>query len=181
MLEFAHAYAYFLVPVCFALGMLEKSLGAPRWALGRLPVAMVCAVFVSVSAWTVVEYLALEEDFRDARFEAFNFTPGQTSGGPERTVSLTQLSALNAATRMRPTASLNAASLEVLRKVAVRFPNPSNAMRYAAALAARGDMAQAAQQLRVARALYGERVYQAIVADWRQSSDPALAQFAWPQ
>jgi hypothetical protein len=180
MFEFPHAYAYFLAPVCFALGMLEKSRGAPHWVLGRLPLAAGCVVFVAVSAWTVVEYVALEQDFRDARFEALNFNHSQTRTDPHQTVLLTQLSALNASTRLRPAASMDAATLDELRKVAVRFPNAPNAMRYAAALVLTGDTAEAARQLRVVRALYGERVYQAIVADWRQSQDPALAGFVPP-
>jgi hypothetical protein len=181
MFEFPHAYAYFLAPACFALGMLEKSLGARQWVLGRLPVAASCAVFVAVSVWTVVEYVALEQDFRDARFEALHFSHSQTRTAPDQTVLLTQLAALNAATRLQPAAALDAATLDLLRKVAVRFPSPPNAMRYATALALRGDTAEAARQLRVVRALYGERVYRAIEADWQQSSEPALARFVWPQ
>jgi hypothetical protein len=68
-----------------------------------------------------------------------------------------------------------------LRTVAIRFPSALHAMRYAAALALHGNLPEATRQLQVLRALYGDRVYQAVLADWRQSPYSALAKYVAPQ
>lgn len=181
MFEFPHAYAYFLVPVFFAVGMLEKARNAGHWVLGRWQFGALWAAVLVVSGWTVVEYVAQEQDFRDARFQALNFSHSDTGEHPPQALLLTQLSALNAATRLQSTPGMDAAQLELLLSVLIRFPNAMHAMRYAAALALNGHAPEAARQLQVLRALYGERVYQAVLADWRQSPYPALAQFVPPQ
>ena len=65
MLEFPFAYAYFLVPVMFAVGALEGAVGAkPAFRLGVKPALVMLLVTTGVMAWSVVEYIAIEEDFR---------------------------------------------------------------------------------------------------------------------
>jgi O-antigen ligase len=181
MFEFPHAYAYFLVPVFFAVGMLEKARNAGHWVLGRLQFGALLAALIMVSAWTVVEYVALEQDFRDARFQSFKFSHSDTAEHPPQALLLTQLEALNAATRVRSAPGMDASTLELLRTVAIRFPSALHAMRYAAALALHGNLPEATRQLQVLRALYGDRVYQAVLADWRQSPYSALAKYVAPQ
>lgn len=74
MLEFPFAYAYFLVPVMFAGGALEGALGVkPAFRLGVKPAAAMLLVTTGLMAWSVGEYVAIEEDFRIVRFEALRF------------------------------------------------------------------------------------------------------------
>lgn len=177
MLEFPFAYAYFLVPVMFALGALERMTAAgPAFRLGVKTVAAMLFVTTALMAWSVVEYLAIEEDFRIVRFEALRI--GKTPLGYQRpkVVLLTQLDALLNGGRIVPKPGMTADELELARKVALRFPWPATQNRYALSLALNGDPDEAIRQLRVMRALHGEKTYQEIRANWN-----GLAQDKFPQ
>ncbi|MHB1200543.1 MAG: PglL family O-oligosaccharyltransferase [Polaromonas sp.] len=178
MLEFPFAYAYFLVPVMFALGALEGMTAAakPAFRLGVKTVAALLFVATALMAWSVVEYLAIEEDFRIVRFEALRI--GKTPPGYQRphVVLLTQLDALLNGGRIVPRPGMPADELELARKVALRFPWPATQNRYALSLALNGDPDEAVRQLRVMRALHGEKIYQEIRANWN-----SLAQDKFPQ
>lgn len=167
MLEFPFAYAYFLVPVMFALGALEGMAGArPAFRLGVKTVATMLFVTTALMAWSVVEYLAIEEDFRIVRFEALRIGNTPTSYQRPRVVLLTQLDALLTGGRIVPKPGMTADELELARKVALRFPWPATQNRYALSLALNGDPDEAMRQLRVMRALHGEKNYVQIKAGW---------------
>ncbi|MBK7313052.1 MAG: O-antigen ligase C-terminal domain-containing protein [Burkholderiales bacterium] len=83
MVEFPFAYAYFLVPVMFAMGALDGHLGFQtplKW--GIKPVAIGLAIGTTLLVWSACEYQAVEEDFRVVRFEALRV--GQTPQDYER-------------------------------------------------------------------------------------------------
>ena len=167
MLEFPFAYAYFLVPVMFALGALEGTLGVKAaFRLGVKPVAALLFVTTATMAWSVVEYLAIEEDFRIVRFEALRI--GNTPSGYQRphVVLLTQLDALLHGGRIVPKPGMTADELELARKVALRFPWPATQNRYALSLALNGSPDEAVRQLRVMRALHGEQNYAQVRDGW---------------
>lgn len=177
MLEFPFAYAYLLVPVMFLLGVLEARLAPSR--VVRIPWWTATAAWALVSvamAWSVVEYIVIEEDFRIARFEAFNV--GKTPSNYERphVVLLTQLDALLEGARIVPTPSMAPQRIELARKVAMRFPATATQNRYALSLALNGNLDEAVRQLRVMRAMHGEKTYQQIKVNWN-----SLAQDKYPQ
>lgn len=103
LLELPFAYAYFLVPVMLLVGVLEARLAATwvfslrRWIAGCAWVVLAVA-FV----WSVREYIAIEEDFRVARFEAarIGHTPSEYQRPP--IMLLTQLSAALEVVRIVP-------------------------------------------------------------------------------
>jgi len=176
MLEFPFAYAYFLVPVMFSLGALEGMAGA-KPAL-RLGVGSAAALLLGVSlvaVWSVLEYVDIEEDFRVARFEALRL--GQTPGDYQRpdVVLLTQLGALLEGARISPKPGMKAEELELARKVALRYPWTATQNRYALSLALNGNPEEALRQLRVMRAMHGEKTYKEIKANWT-----TLAQEKYP-
>lgn len=163
MFEFPYAYAYFLVPVMLALGVLEGALGTrPLFRLGFKPAAGLLLVSTVLMLWSAVEYLRIEEDFRVARFEALRI--GQTPAGHERprVLLLTQLGALVDSTRIKPVPGMPAAQLALLKKVALHYPWSATQYRYALALALNGNPAEAARQMQVLRAMHGERMYGAV-------------------
>lgn len=176
MLEFPFAYAYFLVPVMFSLGALEGMAGV-KPAL-RLGVGSAAALLLGVSlvaAWSVLEYVAIEEDFRVARFEALRL--GQTPVNYQRpdVILLTQLGALLEGARISPKPGMKAEELELARKVALRYPWTATQNRYALSLALNGNPEEALRQLRVMRAMHGEKIYKEIKANWT-----TLAQEKYP-
>ncbi len=167
MLEFPFAYAYFLVPVMLALGALEGMTGTkPAFRLGVKTVAAMLFVTTAVMAWSVVEYLAIEEDFRIVRFEALRIGNTPASYQRPHVVLLTQLDALLNGGRIVPKPGMTVDELDLARKVALRFPWPATQNRYALSLALNGDPDEAVRQLRVMRALHGEKTYVQIKEGW---------------
>jgi O-antigen ligase len=167
MLEFPFAYAYFLVPVMFAVGALEGAVGAkPAFSLGVKPALALLFVTTGVMAWSVVEYIAIEEDFRIVRFEALRIGTTPASYQRPHVVLLTQLDALLHGGRIVPKPGMSAEEVELARKVALRFPWPATQNRYAQSLALNGNPDEAIRQLRVMRALHGEKTYAQIKEGW---------------
>jgi hypothetical protein len=167
MLEFPFAYAYFLVPVMFAVGALEGAVGAkPAFSLGVKPALALVFVTTGVMAWSVVEYIAIEEDFRIVRFEALRIGTTPASYQRPHVVLLTQLDALLHGGRIVPKPGMSAEEVELARKVALRFPWPATQNRYAQSLALNGNPDEAIRQLRVMRALHGEKTYAQIKEGW---------------
>lgn len=177
MLEFPFAYAYFLVPVMLVLGALEGMVGGkPALRIGARPAAALLLGVSIVAAWSVVEYFAIEEDFRVARFEALR--AGQTPVNYQRPdiVFLTQLGALLDGARIKPKPGMTGDELDLAKKAALRYPWTATQNRYALSLALNGNPEEAVRQLRVMRAMYGEKPYREIKANWND-----LAQHKYPQ
>jgi O-antigen ligase len=177
MLEFPFAYAYFLVPVMFALGALEGIVrNKSVLRIGVRPAAAVLLGVSIVAAWSAVEYFAIEEDFRIARFEALRVGKTPIEYRRPKIVLLTQLDALLDGVRISPKPDMTAEELELAKKVALRYAWTATQNRYALSLALNGNPEEAVRQLRVMRALHGERTYKEIKANWN-----ALAQDKYPQ
>ncbi len=177
MLEFPYAYFYFLLPVLLAIGMMESR--AERLPGPRVRTAYAAAgasvVFLAM-AWSAMEYVVVEEDFRVARFEALKI--GQTPSEYTRPniLILTQLNAMLKATRIQPAPRMPESELELLRQAAMRFPWTAIQNRYALSLALNGNLEETRRQLQVMRAMHGEKHYASIKAAWEQQ-----AQEKYPQ
>ncbi|MDO9112745.1 MAG: Wzy polymerase domain-containing protein [Polaromonas sp.] len=177
MFEFPFAYAYFLVPVMFAMGTLEDLVETkPLIGIGVRTAALLLLGVSVFAAWSVAEYIAVEEDFRVARFEDLRI--GKTPADYERPsiVLLTQLSALLDGSRVTPRPEMTADELALARSVALRYPWTATQNRYALSLALNGSPGEAVRQLHVMRAMHGEKRYGAIKAYWND-----LARDKYPQ
>jgi len=160
MFEFPHAYAYFLVPVTLALGVLEGRLGGrPLCRLGLRPAVGLLLVATGLMAWSAVEYLRIEEDFRVARFEALRIGRRPADHERPRVLLLTQLGALVDSTRIQLRPGMPEGELALLKQMALRHPWTATQYRYAAALALNGRGQEAARQMAVLRAQHGERIH----------------------
>lgn len=171
MLEFPFAYAYLLLPVMFAVGMLEAAVKPTGYASlsWRSCVGGVVAVTV-LMVWSAKEYVAAEQDFREARFNAFKVGQTVHAYEPSQIYLLTQLNDLMAATRLDLESDPDPSDIEFLRKVAIHFPSPINQRRYAFALAIKGNAPEAARQFQVMKAMYGEKLYVLVKSDWNEFS-----------
>ncbi len=160
MLEYPFAYAYFLVPVMLGLGAAEGALGGGIWMRLRLkPVVGILLITTGLMAWSAVEYIKAEEDFRVVRFEMLRL--GQTPSTYERPemILMTQLGALLDSIRLPLKTDMTAPDLELLRTVALNYPLATTEYRYAMALALNGNTAEAARQLQVIRAQHSDTNY----------------------
>lgn len=183
MFEFPYAYLYFLVPAFFALGALDAVVG--RGAGLRLPrgaAAALLAVFTGMYAWAAVEYVAIEEDFRVARFEALRVGATPVQYEPPKVVLLTQLGAMLHATRLQPRPGMPAAELAQLEAVALFYPWGNTSFRHLTALALNGRMDEARRQLQALRALHGAKTHEAILQslDELAQQHPVLRQLLAP-
>ena len=184
MLEFPFAYAYLLVPVIFLIGILEgqmapqKFVRIPWWPATVLQLAMTAAMAISV-----VEYIAIEEDFRIARFESIHI--GNTPSGYERPKIrvLSQLDALLSDVRLVPAPAMPADRIELARKVAMRYPWTATQNRYALSLALNGNTEEAVRQLKVMKAMHSPDAYRRVKEYWSTLADtqyPQLKTFRIP-
>jgi hypothetical protein len=184
MLEFPFAYTYFLVPVMLAAGVLEASHAPQRLVrVGWWPATVGLVIVAALMAWSVVEYIAIEEDFRVVRFEALHV--GQTPSNYERPKInlLNQLDALLDAGRIVPAPGMQPECIELSRKVAMRYPWTATQNRYALSLALNGNPEEALRQLKVMRIMHGEKAYEGIKANWVELSNtkyPQLKDLALP-
>ena len=179
LLEFPFAYAYFLVPVALAIGVLEARLFPEKYIEVKWVYAGVGhAVFAVVMLWSAWEYIQIEEDFRVARFEALRIGKTPASYDRPHIVLLTQLDAMLTGIRLVPTPSMSAENIESARKVAMRFPWPATQNRYALSLALNGNPSEATRQLKVTRAMHGEKTYQGIKASWQELAHDKFPQLA---
>lgn len=177
LLEFPFAYAYLLVPAMFAVGVLEGTLAPSRvFKVNWWAAAGALSVVTATMAWSVVEYVAVEEDFRVARFEAMHM--GETPKEYERPkiYLLTQLDALLEGARIVPTPGMSPERIELARKVAMRYPWTATQNRYALSLALNGNAEEAIRQLKVMRAMHGEKMYGDIKTNWNELADTRYPQ-----
>ncbi|MFN4359650.1 MAG: Wzy polymerase domain-containing protein [Hylemonella sp.] len=184
MLEFPFAYAYLLLPVMLCVGFIARQQQAA--SVVHLNTAWAFAVILAFMfgvIWTTKEYLSIEEDYRVARFEALNV--GQTPEGYERPtiMLLTQLDAMLTATRKKPRPGMSDKELELLGRVAKRYPWSALQNRYALSLALNGKVDQAIRELMVIKAMHGAEHYQRIKLGWIQLATneyPDLREYALP-
>ena len=164
MLEYQYAYAYFLAPAAFAMGMLERVHGAAVWRFCSVRVAFVMTVAATgLMAWSAVEYVALEEDVRVARFQASKIGSTPQGYAAPTTWLLTQLSAVANNSRIKVTAAMPPEQLTALQNSALRYPWQATQSRYALALAMNGNLPEGQRQLRVMRALHGRAIFLRVV------------------
>jgi len=177
MLEFPYAYAYFLIPVFVALGAMGTGPPTSVAIQVRLTHATAASlVLLGILAWSALEYLAIEEDFAVARFEALRIGQTPSDYQPPKIMLLTQLDAVLKATRSRPAPGMSEAAIEALRHAAMRFPWTAIQNRYALSLALNGNTKEALRQVQVMRAMHGERQYAGIKAHWKQLGEEQFSE-----
>ena len=171
MLEFPFAYAYFLAPAMFLAGVLERSVGATAVLRARPgPVLAVVLVCSSAMIWSVIEYLAIEEDFRIVRFEQLRIGSTSADHHIPQVVMLTQLGALLSGSRIELRAAMPAEELDRLRSLAMRYPWIATQYRYAFALALNGQQQEAVRQFQVLRMLRGEKIYEKVKTEINETA-----------
>lgn len=184
MLEFPHAYAYFLAPVLFLLGALESATGGKAFFHLRAgAVGLIVALVSALAVSTVLEYIKVEEDFRVVRFESLRLGKTPEDHAKPEPLLLTQLGGLLTAGRINPEPLMEPELIETARKAALRYPWPATQNRYALSLALNGQQVEARRQLQVIRAMHGEKTYQVIRASWRSLAEekhPVLGDVGLP-
>jgi O-antigen ligase len=176
-LEFPYAYAYFSIPACLLLGQIQRQLQMTELLTVKtlsFGVAFCFAtVLMSAIAW---DYVSLEEDFRVARLESMRIGTTPQDYVPPQALVLTQLKNMALVARIKPSPRMGRLEIVQLREIALRFPAPGFQNRYALALALNNEADESLRQLKVIRAMHGERTYADLANLWRE-----LATTDYPQ
>jgi len=187
LLEFPFAYAYFLLPAGFVLGLIDhQTRPVPQAAVAarraRPGLWVAAATYGALVLALGREYLLVEEDFRITRFE------NRRIGSTPADYVVPQLHLLNQwgtvlqAMRLRARPGMSDAELAVLDAAARRFSWGALHFRYALALGLNGRSEEAGRQMRLIQALFGPKMYAEARADFLTQHDkyPQLARVAIP-
>lgn len=158
MLEYPHAYAYFLLPVGLLIGILQADFPCKTWRIPRGCVLIF--LIVSVGLYTVIwqEYRVIEEDYRLMRFEKNRVGTLKAEQPAPDVLLLTQLQALTKHSRLPATTQMSADELDELSRFAKRFTHPASLFKYAQALALNNQLTAAYEQLLLIQGLHGDKL-----------------------
>lgn len=186
MLEFPHAYAYYLVLVGVIIGAMEqwtcvlsdRRIVISRAALGVLAVSLT-VLYLSLA----VDYAGVEEDFRVNRFENRRLGSTPVDYRPPTVRLLTQYGELLAAMRLRAAPDMQSEDLALLQRVSQRFSWAPLYFRTALALGLNGQAELAQAQLNKIKVMYTAEIYEDARDNWlRMQRDqyPQLARITLP-
>jgi hypothetical protein len=169
LLEFPHAYAYFLVVAGLLLGGIDawtEDTNAKVLVIPKLVLAVFIAFWISLLLATGYEYVQAEEDFRINRFE--NRRMGETPADytPPKLLLLTQLGDMLKAMRLRAKPGMTAEELGTLINVSKRYSWAPMQFRTALSLGLNDRPAEATQQLRVLKGLFAADIYEEAKENW---------------
>jgi O-antigen ligase len=156
MLEFPHAYAYFLLPAAVIVGVLDANVPADRPASPSMSKWSYAASMIAASAlvaWIAQEYLLVEETSRRLRFKE----AGYVSPNPPRVPDLILLDNQREflwfrMVEARP--SMAAEDLKRMRTAMTRFAQPGALLRYALASGLNGRPEESLRSLKLICQLY---------------------------
>lgn len=186
MLEFPHAYAYYLVLVGVIVGAMEqwtsvpsdRRIVMPRVALGVFAVSLT-VLYLSLA----VDYAGVEEDFRVNRFENRRLGSTPADYRPPTVQLLTQYGELLAAMRLRAVPNMPPEELALLQRVSQRFSWAPLYFRTALALGLNGQAELAQAHLNKIKTMYAAEIYEDARDNWlRMQRDqyPQLDRIALP-
>lgn len=164
LLEYPLEYAFYLLPLGLLLGVAEadrlsiNKINIPRWVSATV---LVLGVFLFSLYWK--EYRRIEEDHRLLRFEIARIGSVKAEQPAPDVFMITQLREQIRFFRTPITDALSLGDLELLRKVAYRYPSPTTLYRYSLALGLNGRSTEGHSNLLILRNLYGnERYFQSL-------------------
>ena len=178
LLEYPHAYFYFLLPAGLMLGALDaivpsrKAVAVPHALVGLLLAA--ATVFI---AWVTHDYAKAAANMEQLRFESARIGSSRHSQPPDIAL-LTQLREYLATSRINVHEPVDAATLERLGRTARRYASDSTLFRYAMSAALSGRPEVAVDTLRRLCWLHARDGCESVRAAWReeaQTKHPEMA------
>lgn len=154
MLELPHHYLYLLIPTGLWAGLAHAAERArvgpvsPGWSLVPAAVGLLLGIGIGH------RYLAVEEDFRQVRFENRRIGSASTEL-PAHAPFLSSLTAFVKFSRIEPRAGMTGAELDFVASVARRYPYSASLYRWARALALNGRLAEAAEVIDALLRMHG--------------------------
>lgn len=158
MLEYPHAYAFFLLPAGLLIGFLQAESNKYTYRLSIKRALLIPFLIFSaiLQGWLWYEYVTIENDFRLMRFESAHIGNVKAERPAPKVILLNQLREYTRSTRSPATTDMSEEKIYWLQTIAMRFPHPHSLFNYAKALALNGYPEQAREQLNLIEALHGE-------------------------
>nr|WP_314562497.1 Wzy polymerase domain-containing protein [uncultured Pseudomonas sp.] len=162
LLEYPHAYAFFLIPMGLLFGISSNQLKPANQENSNniehlFPIA--CAVLV-LTTWH--EYLQIESDARIMRLQSAGINIISEEPTP-KIYLLTQLSGFIKFAKNKAHSEMTKEELSWMRKVSYRYPYPPCIFRYSIALALNGFEPESLDTLKNIKRLYGPEKYEEAV------------------
>lgn len=176
-LEYPHAYGFFLWPMGFLIGSLDREVGAA--SVLRIPWRgwqAAQAIVVALTVWIVVEYMQIEADSRLLRFELARVGSLRAERPAPDILLLTQLREHHAMMRHQPRPDMSQAELRTLQHASWRYPSSALMFRTVVAHGLNGDPAAARREMRRLRMIFGPQRELQLRAELRE-----LAELKYPQ
>lgn len=156
LLEYPFAYIYFLIPIGFSIGIIEKSKNATsnEKYLERNTIRAIAALTTIISIAIAINYMKIEKDFFAARIEKDFFTKDQDLHIYSTSMNiLTQYESL---IKLAKSNENNHPTIEDARKTSMRFPWLSNYKQYYVELLRNRRCLQAQSHINIIEKLFGE-------------------------
>lgn len=160
MVEFPHAYAYFILPAGLMLGVAESgrsegcASGMSGWV--RYLLGLIIATVLVVSVREYQHYALNDFNRRIAAAGVIGFEQQELSGSFRL---FSQLEALQNFREIELTDKLSDDDLNKMSRVALRYPYLANLYRYSLALFLNKRYNDGAVQLKLLRSIHGEETY----------------------
>jgi hypothetical protein len=169
LLEFPHAYAYFLVVAGLLFGSIDawtECANAKVLVIPKSALAVFIAFWIALLGATGYEYAQAEEDFRVNRFEnrRLGETPAEYTS--PKLLLLTQLGDILNAMRLRAKPGMTTEELETLVNSSKRYSWAQLQFRTALSLGLNNRPVEATQQLRVIKGLFAADIYEEAKENW---------------
>lgn len=147
LLEFPHAYLYFLIPVGLAVGsIVGSSSNAVLFSINKKYFSIFLVPIVLVGLLSIFEYFVVEEDFRLARFASVRVGSDPKGYQRRELILLSSLSELVDVVRMDPKPN-TLINLDIARRVSLTYPWRAVMVKYAMEARMNGELAEYDRQM----------------------------------
>jgi hypothetical protein len=177
LVEFPHAYAYFLLPLGLMMGAADyASPVTPAYSMPRVAHGAQLAILTVFGLLVARDYARLDADFREMRLSFFGLEMRRSPEEAPQVVVLDHLRAFLVFARTPVDSKQSAASLAKQTELVDRFPHPPLLVRYAVTAARHGRPDQAREAMDRLCTLHTTAMCYMGHRDWRTwaRDDPLL-------
>lgn len=167
LLEYPHAYAYFLLPLGALAGSIDQKRTGWQASLPSKAVALYLVLYATSFFIILREYFVIEADNRLMRYETSHIAPPSDGLTADNILILNQLSEYDRLARTPAREGMSQDELEWMKNVAHRYPYPPALFRYAVALGLNNHPAEAHVELVRLRGLTPPSSMKAARRDWQ--------------
>lgn len=166
MVEFPHAYLYFLLPVGLCVGVVCHENGAKAFVVPRVAHVFVTALASVATVWVVADYKTIESDYRLMRFESIGIERRAPNAVAPHVTLLTNQREFIKFARTQAREGMPKAEIIWMEKVAHRYSSAPALLRYALALGLNNEPELATLELKRLKHIYPVIGFNEVSRNW---------------